>query len=247
MSIDVYADESGIHDPTGKEPGSNVAALAGLVAWREDWINFRRDWQAKLLEYNVPYFHYREWFYEKNKKNSPYFGWDEQRLNSFRDELAEIAGKWRRFYIGGYFNVKKYHGLAPKAYPYTSCFRLFFNSFLEEANDRWPWCRDSFTFIFDDTTDKLWKEKLHDVFSDYKQIDSRISQIRFGDKKVPDCLPLQAADMLVYRIRHLGEKKIEIGNPLVIKEDIDRALFEKSMPSRYNYAIRELAAISATL
>ena len=32
MSIDVYADESGIHDPTGSEPGSAVAVLAGYVA-----------------------------------------------------------------------------------------------------------------------------------------------------------------------------------------------------------------------
>lgn len=245
VSVDIYADESGVGDPTGKSTGTHVAALAGFVAWREDWIRFCLEWQTKLDEYSVPCFNYGDWLYKRHKKDSPYYDWDEERLNCFLIELAQVAGKWTRFHIGGYFNLKKYHGLAPHAYPYLPLFRLFFASFLQEVNERWPLCRESFTFIFDNTTDKKWKHGLEDVFTEHANKDNRISEIRFRNDQMKEGLPLQAADMLVYRVRSMGEKKIHIGRPLIIKEQIDRVLFGKSMPSRFNYLSVKLDAIRA--
>src|SRR6266404_6314054 len=57
----VYADESGTHDKTGKEPGAREATIAGIAALREDWIPFCAQWAKVLKVYRVPYFHYSEW------------------------------------------------------------------------------------------------------------------------------------------------------------------------------------------
>ncbi|MGA2220684.1 MAG: DUF3800 domain-containing protein [Verrucomicrobiia bacterium] len=245
MSIDIYADESGIHDREGMEPGSKVAALAGFVAWRGDWLNFCREWQSKLGEYGPPYFHYREIRFRDRDRKSIYHAWPQARVDSFLVELAEIAGRWPRFHIGGLINVRSLHRLASKGDPRRSCPKLFFESFLQEVNDRWPLCTENFTFIFDDTTDKSWKHLIHDTYSDFKAVDRRITEIRFRDKRALEGLPLQAADLLAYRIRRAGVKTMTGGHtkPLPLDDPIDQALFGKAMPSRYNSTVLGLARI----
>lgn len=116
MKIIVYADESGTHDQTGTQPGSEVAVIAGYVAKVDSWIKFCKDWGAVLKKHNAPYFHFRE-FAEASSvvrgkreassqfKNNPYFGWEIDRLDNFLFDLAEVAAAGSKVPVGGYADI----------------------------------------------------------------------------------------------------------------------------------------------
>jgi len=48
VSVDVYADESGTHDPAGKRPGAEVAAICGYAGWKNKLRTFSRQWKDHL-------------------------------------------------------------------------------------------------------------------------------------------------------------------------------------------------------
>ena len=62
MKVVAYVDESGTHDKMGIQKGASEVVIAGLVAWREDWIKFSEEWQSTLNKYSAPYFHFKEWY-----------------------------------------------------------------------------------------------------------------------------------------------------------------------------------------
>lgn len=117
--LQVYADESGTHDPTGNQPSSEVAVVGGYMAWRDDWKKFCRDWQGILKQYDVPSFHAKIF----NRKAKPYRSWTDDKFNSFKYALAEIAG--RNIPLGGAFHIKEQHQGGSNNYPYASTIRFF--------------------------------------------------------------------------------------------------------------------------
>jgi hypothetical protein len=64
VNVIVYADESGTHDPAGKQPGSSITIVAGYAAFGDSWEAFARKWQAVLDKYHGTarerYFHFSE-------------------------------------------------------------------------------------------------------------------------------------------------------------------------------------------
>jgi hypothetical protein len=57
VKVVAYIDESGTHDETGRQKGSTVAVVAGLVDHRDCWDKFCKDWQSVLNKYSAPFFH----------------------------------------------------------------------------------------------------------------------------------------------------------------------------------------------
>ena len=77
VTLTVYLDESGTHDPTGNLTGSEAPVFGGYMDTVDRWQIFRMHWKSVLDKYDVKYFHYRELVYESKKPKSPYFGFFE--------------------------------------------------------------------------------------------------------------------------------------------------------------------------
>jgi hypothetical protein len=91
LEVTFYGDESGIHDPHGKEPGSEVAAIGGDIATKRQWKRFEQRWKTALRKYKVPEFHMSEYNRKRPKPKSPYFGWSEAKKKIFLALLIKIA------------------------------------------------------------------------------------------------------------------------------------------------------------
>ena len=260
MKIVAYADESGTHDKTGSRVGAKEAVVGGFVAWRSDWAKFSETWQAVLTKYDAPYFHFNEWaaasavvrkkrqhFTDFNK--NPYKNWDLPCLDSFLNELAQIAGAGNKILIGGYVDTHKFSKaksegdkLVPShGDPYKYCLTQFFDSFRTDVQLQWPMWSDPVSFVFDQTDDPVWRKAIIDVFASFQQRDSRFYAVTFADKKAE--LPLQAADMVAYRMRQITGKytKREVPTSPGMPE-LDKRLFSgpfKFLEQNPGFAISE--------
>jgi hypothetical protein len=50
MPLAIYVDETGTHDPTGKQQGAAILAVGGYIAWRDDWQKFSGEWEQVLCD-----------------------------------------------------------------------------------------------------------------------------------------------------------------------------------------------------
>jgi len=223
-AVTVYADESGTHDRTGLQPGSQYPTIAGFVAPPSEWSQFCVEWKAVLNAYSVPYFHSREFraaksAIENNKKpnpeleKNPYYGWDIKRLDKFLTTLARIAGRGNKVPIAGTIRTLIFHEIKANLEnnnpeqiqmgndPYKYSMGEFFQAYHKETFYRWGNFKCPVTFFFDRSTDHEWTSAVHEVYNAFANKDLRMSGISFVDKKVMPHLPLQAADMLAYRLR----------------------------------------------
>jgi hypothetical protein len=216
MNIVVYVDESGTHDSTGKLPGSGAVTISGLVATKEDWTAFDVRWRKVLKKYKACHFHFREQFAawrvialgkepDSGFKKNPYKKWSKTKLHDFVIELAPLAAS--KLIVGGYVHTKLYNedkiaGMPDRErHPYELCLDHFFNSYFTTIkNKRRPWLGQSVSFLFDWTEDEEWQKTVAarcEFFG--KQKIKRISE--YGFRKMKVHTPLQAADMVAYRVR----------------------------------------------
>jgi hypothetical protein len=241
--IVVYADESGTHDLSARQPGANVAVLGGYAGFAEDWETFEAEWRAALSQYRVPFFHFCEF---SNKKKcakdtkSPYFGWDGPRRHEFLFTMAKIAGNRVRFPCAGSFLLAHFHSdkrikialrnmglndvqINGPHLVYFSLFHEFFDAFLRELNARHPDFAGVIEFVFDrKDDDRYWALSANQMFELFSESDPRFESIRFSDKKID--LPLQAADMFAYRTHQIFENQHKSRDHHVFKP-LDYTLF----------------------
>jgi hypothetical protein len=219
VKLVAYADESG----TDSGPGSDLLTVAGWVAPCEDWANFCPAWDKVLKQFAAGYFHFREWsmasaVVRKKRqpssefKDNPYQGWAQSKLDDFLFSLATVAASGNRLIVGGYvppnmLRQDQLHGLVDtEAAPDELCLGHFFKSVITTINrERPPWKRQPVAFFFDHSTNKAWKKLVNDGFNFSRQ-NRQFRELAFARKQ--DHLPLQAADMVAYRLRQVIEKRI---------------------------------------
>jgi hypothetical protein len=260
VNITVYADESGTHDLTkAAQPGSQIVVIGGYAGFDEGWLKFCNEWQTALNKYDVRYFHFSEYANkhvcsEDNK--SPYFGWAKEKWHNFLFELARIAGNRVRFPFGSSFSLVKYKtdpdiksglrrvGLtegqinSPNII-YMGCFHEFFTACLEEIKIRLPDFSGAISFIFENKTDDAWKAEAHRSFDLFRKLDSRISAIGFEDGLAPEFIPLQAADMIAYRLHQMKMNELKSGKLEMLKP-LDYALWGNFQPDELNEHLKKL-------
>lgn len=252
VKISIYADESGTHDPEGIEPGSKYPIIAGFAAHRQEWVRFCGRWQVVLNDYKAPYFHFREWSaasaairFKKEEtpklRKNPYFGWTLKRLDSFLITLAEIAGEGDKIPIAGAIKIPAFHKIKAALEinnpdkiqmgndPYKFCLGEFFHVYHKETFLQWGNFDCPVTCFFDQNDKPEWKAAVHEVFDAFKKADPRLGEIVFADKKKKPHFPLQAADMLAYRIRQHAQNIHDDNNCVV--EKLDRLLLRNLLTS----------------
>jgi hypothetical protein len=234
--IKVYADESGTHDETGQTKGSEVPVVAGYFAPADYWVKFCDEWQSVLAKYKAPYFHNKE-LGKHRRLNSPYFGWDKDRVTDFRYDLAMIAGS-EAIPIGGLYHAKKHHQLGFKGKPFELAFQLFFNDFCEAMNSHKLGFAEKILFIFDNNDNKKWKKSLNKVYGMFKEKNPTFGDLTFEDDQDSLHLGLQAADLYASASRQLGVPHMESGKQLqpmrILDLILNQNLREKNHPWNYS-------------
>jgi len=84
--LQVYADESGTHDPTGSQPSSQVAVVGGYMALLDDWEKFCSAWKAILKRHKAACFHANEF----ERRKGPYLLWSDHKADRFKYALSPI-------------------------------------------------------------------------------------------------------------------------------------------------------------
>ena len=221
-TIVVYADESGTHDSVGNQTGSQFPVIAGFAARKSVWRAFCSDWGRVLRLYGATYFHSRELrmareaFVHQTKKPSKelqkniYYsqGWNLHKIESFRRSLAKVAADGDKIPIVGNVIIPAFNRIRTTLLdqdPYKVCMSHFFSVYIEETRLQWGNFADDVLFVFDQTDKRQWFEAIHEVFADYQTRDPRMTGPQFGDKKKARFWPLQAADLIAYRVRQLLE------------------------------------------
>ena|ERR1035437_1122022 len=252
VKIAAYLDESGRHDRTGRQKGSAQIVVAGWLDWRENWTVFCKEWEAVLADFGAPYFHFSEWAdasaVVRNKHRppsdfakNPYGGWGLSKLDRFLYALADIAGSGKKVILGGFISSRDfdearkhsaYRRLTPThGDPYRECLLRFFDRFSADVSAEWPYWSDSVTLFFDQNDDPTWNHAVYDAFILAKKRDPRIAELAFVDKKIMPHLPLQAADMLAYRIHQHAGKFVDPSTAPVVSELDKRMLMQPMLRS----------------
>jgi hypothetical protein len=226
VNIVIYADDSGTHSLIAKEKGSNIAVLAGYAGFADDWVNFCGRWQTTLNEYKVKIFHFSEFADKKNKSKDskwPYFGWPDEKRHEFLFKLASIAGSRARFPVAASFHLADYHAdpnikaeLKAKGLNneqingahlvYSGLFADIYDAFFKELKFHHPDFDGSLSFIFDTKQgDAYWEVAANGVSKIHEKSNSKLVAPGFGNTFTD--VPLQAADMIAYRLRQVWENE----------------------------------------
>jgi hypothetical protein len=263
VKLVAYVDES------GTDGSSEVLIVAGFLALREEWARFCKDWQRVLNKYSVKYFHFREWAdasavaRKKRRPNSnfgknPYKSLSQDKLDSFLLELAEVAASDGRLVVGGYVPHNKLRSdqtsgvVTTKAGAEELCVGHFFDSVvLAISKERRVLNRQGISFFFDHSTNKQWKKIVHDGYDLSCQKHRQFKAISFvsiglrerveaGDVEY---LPLQAADMVAYRMRQKMEKLANLDFNGPEWDKLDNVLFKSINIANAALSASELDAI----
>jgi hypothetical protein len=208
VNLVVYADESGTHDRLAAQPGSEAPVFGGYIGDVRDWKLFCWQWQSVLEKYKIQHFHCREFFSLKDSERnpeSPYYQWGELKRDTFLFELAAVAGD--QFPVGGMMNLKDYVKNKETEEPYQHVFHTFFDDVKRALQSHWPGNNDPVSFFLDKNNNAEWIKTFRDVFNKWKTAEPRFATFAFADDI--NCLPLQAADLIAYRVRKGALRHLE--------------------------------------
>lgn len=234
VSLELYADETGIHDPTGKERGAEIAGIAGYIARVSDWAAFCGDWQEVLTHYKVSFFHFSDFAHEsvcRKDKNSPYHHLNRSQRHTFLNDLATVANAHTQngCCVVGFFLVQDYDRIMPEWFKqihphYGVGFRVLYESILVEFEKRWRKDDGQVAIFLDHNPSRpQWARTAYQWYrmtKTYRDKNDRLGAITLGDSK--KLLPLQAADMVAYFLRQQQTNKF-LGRP-VSNNEFTRAL-----------------------
>jgi hypothetical protein len=217
LGLTVYADESGIHDKSGLSAGSEVTAIAGYVATKQNWDLVTRRWNTALRKYQVEAFHMSDYWREK----PPYDKWSKAKQKRFLTNLIKVARDNTWFAIGAMVPTKDWNEALPEDikggglggkltfdHPYHFCFQMFFARFMElltiEIDKRFAnrKIKETVAFVFEQQ--KQFEDIASAGFDIIKTVvdpDDRMASLTFGSKE--NHIPLQAADLMAFYARRI--------------------------------------------
>ena len=180
-------------------------------------------WEKILNEYGIKVFHMAD-LYEENIKDpqSRYYGWSREKIDSFIHKLAQIARDNTLVGIGGLVSIRDYNKIIPQwfkneiGHPYHFCFQLFFDTLLEVLRSKFEYpfeSNETVAFFFH--RQQQFKAKalqVYDEIRDLRDTEKRMGSITFADKGT--YVPLQAADLLAFRMRKVLTRKLNGQAPI---------------------------------
>lgn len=172
-----------------------------------------RKWRKILEKYNAPYFHYREFRLNANTKpEDPYYGWPDEKRREFLFELAMIVGE-SAVPTGSVYPTAHNQKIGINNKPFDATIHAFFNAVRVSLDRHWPEYNGRVHFIFDEIRNKReWTGPLVEIHQKFRDRDDRIGSLSFGDdKKDPENIALQAADLSAIRLREETKNYLAAG------------------------------------
>jgi hypothetical protein len=225
---------------TDESETAGFGAFGGYVASVDEWEEFAVEWQQILNDFKIDYFHFSEWAMASaiiRGKRPPhstfnenqYSTWALSDLDSFLLKLGKVAGALKKGAFGAYISIDEFNrrkaigdGIPNGAKHRDYCLRACFSAFIDALDIVWPRYAESVSFFWDITQDTAWKKSIIDAYEPFwKKYQPCFSEISFADDKTR--LPLQAADMIAYRMRQRSEKFSR--DEAQVMSDLDKALF----------------------
>lgn len=220
VMLAAYADESFAEDKPGRIPTS---AFGGFVASVTEWEKFNSLWRQVLDDHDAATFgfHFSKWSMAmavaKGKRptsdfhKNPYRGWEKDKLNSFLFKLAAVAHTRIDGSFGGYLSLKRFNqrksaGEILIGEDYRDyCLKSCFEALVDTLNYKWRKGSERVSVVWDDTETVSWKKSIVEAYEPFKKNNPSFASITFANDQL--CLPLQAADMVAYRIRQKTDKR----------------------------------------
>jgi hypothetical protein len=211
-----FLDESGIHDPTGKYPGSQIAGVGGAIAPTKVWDRLEAEWVNMLIRWQVPSFHMSECL---NQKKS-FKGWRRERAEELTQEAFNIIDRHRMMRVCGTVSVQDYDQLLgvemKKAlqHPYFFCLTLCINQILEWLPAGF---NETVSFVCDRQDE--FSAHAHENYSMLKNLEGQVARPELLGSFTYDSklkrIPLQVADPIAYTFtRHLRRTEYEPHKPM---------------------------------
>jgi hypothetical protein len=177
--LTAYFDESGHIDTPG------YFSIGALVAPSAAWGPFSQAWRQALQENDAPYLHMREFAHRRG----PYQGWKEEQRRALLAACVSAINESRAVAVGK-------SGLQD---PYLCCFQetvrgAAINGVYEPEGLK-------VEMVFSTQDEHAGHAKLlHESLLKTSDVKERIGPLRFAP--MTDELPLQAADLIAYELRH---------------------------------------------
>ena len=114
-------------DASGKEEDP-IIAVGGVVGRVDEWLAFESKWNAVLKEFDMPYFHMREFAHSVGAYEIGWKGLEDKR-KAFIDGLVKAIVPHAAYWMGccivrdDYLRVDAEYKLHESYYPYTICAR----------------------------------------------------------------------------------------------------------------------------
>lgn len=111
MPMEVYADESGVHD------GSKRCVLAGFAGGRRKFILLEREWKKMLADFEIPAdigFHAKKFFKSgpNGERYGIYEGWSDDKVDSFIDKATSTIQTLDLHPVGAGIDVAHFNSLS---------------------------------------------------------------------------------------------------------------------------------------
>jgi hypothetical protein len=180
-------------DASGKENDTPILAVAGFVGRTDEWLKFERGWNAVLEEFQVPYFHMREFtqsigVYEKGWK-----GQESKRI-AFIDGLVKALVPRAAYWIGAcvgrddYSKVDADYEFHEYAHPYTLCAKTCVEMTNTWRDRMWPTVSVEYVFECGDPHRGQLMDRVCEETGETPIFRNR------------DTVPLQAADFAAWEL-----------------------------------------------
>lgn len=114
--LEGYLDESGIHY------GAPACTVAGYYGGRGQWKKFESLWQSALTDFEVPYFHAKEFWGRapSGERLRPYAGWNDTKDEQFLSALTNAIRKHKIYPVSSAIYPEDFFGFSQNERKYLT-------------------------------------------------------------------------------------------------------------------------------
>jgi len=179
-------------DASGKEEDP-IIAVGGVVGRTYEWLKLEPEWNAVLEEFDVPYFHMREFAHSVEAYERGWKG-QEKKRTAFIDALVKAIRPHAAYWMGAcivredYLKVDADYQLHELYYPYTICAKTCVDMAAKWRDIHWPTVPIEYIFECGDPHRGQLRDAIYAVYGVEPIFRKR------------DNVPLQVADFVAYEI-----------------------------------------------
>lgn len=204
FNLTAYMDETGHPN----DPNSKFIGMGGLIATKDSWLTFERDWKNILNKFGLPYFHMVDFAHSTGIFES--FKGKESKRRTLLQEIMQAIRKAYALPFGSIFSLElirsypKYLQVEARS-PYFLAFIGCSSAIADLMVPMRPYGENITTVFAEHTEFQNKAKKIHEVIKVVHPAGDLLDSPAF--KSMKSCGPLQAADVVVYELYKEADRK----------------------------------------